>query len=195
MANLTQEEQRKELSKLHVQEDHLIGIGCVAIRAAALDATIELKAGEFSHAYPKTVMQQIGKLSTPQKINFIKECLERELPEHRQALSEFISEIHATRSERDDVIHRIWMPGETDDEKILMDTRSGRQNTRPRRATAAWLRKLENRLVALFWELQDWSNMSNQVRSRRYVASLGKRQPPGGPPIPPRKSAKDQQRT
>jgi hypothetical protein len=68
-------EQRRHAFKLNLQDEHLIAIGHVAVRAAMLDKLIDLTAKQITRRYSELVRKEIEKFSQAQNIYLIKETL------------------------------------------------------------------------------------------------------------------------
>src|ERR1700730_12122173 len=114
---------RRELVKSHLEDDHLVAIGHVALRSAVLDTMIDFTVEAMSKSYPKVMRGISLKLPVPQKLELISQELTKLLPEHGSAIGEFMSEIRKAREARADVIHRVWGSTDTDHEKVLIDPR------------------------------------------------------------------------
>lgn len=143
--------------------------------------------------YPEIMRKQVQKLSTPDKLELIKQVFQKEMPEHEHAIAEYISEVNAARVERNDIIHRLWMPTDSPEAKNLISPRHPANKT-PRRVTTKSINALVLRIIDLIFELSDWHRLSNDVRRRQWLALHGKLQPPTAPPNAPRISAKDQRK-
>lgn len=139
------------------------------------------------------VRKIVEELALPKKLDFLKEALQRSLPNHKHAIAEFISECHSARTERDDITHRLWASTESPAVKVLIDE-TFRGKRKERRVTAASMMALATRLIDLGWELADWSALAFQPQYLQLIqraASLGMPTPPDLPTTPPRVSAKD----
>ena len=184
-------EQRRESVKLHLQKEHLIAVGHVAIRASMLDKMIEMTAEQIIFQYPKTLREEALRFSTNKKLQLTRDDLIKDMPDSEHAIAEFISEVASARSERNDIIHRIWRSTEAVDTKELVELRRGEPEKTIRRVSTKSMMALANRIIDLTFELADWKVRSTVVRQRRFGASIGIRPPNIAPPKPPRTSPRD----
>ncbi len=194
MAKLSAKERRRESMKLHLLDEHLIAVGHVAVRAGMLDKMIEMTAEQVLLQYPKTIQKEGLKFSTPKKLQIVEDALVHELGDSKHAIAEFIREVSAARSERNDIIHKIWRSTEAVDTKELVDMRRGEPEKPIRRVTAKSMMALATRMIDHTFEMADWKMRSNQVRQRRFASSLGIRPPLPALPTPPRTSPRDLER-
>jgi hypothetical protein len=184
-------ERRRQAYKLHLQNEHLIAIGHVAVRAAMLDKLIELTAKQITKKYSELVRKEIDKFSQAQNIYLIKEALSSDLPQFQNAISEFVSEIFATRTERNDVMHRIWRQSENPETMVLVEVSHSGPEKEVRRVSAKSMRALADRILDLAIELGDWKMCSNSANLNRSAARPGMHAPTIAPVIPPRSSPRD----
>jgi hypothetical protein len=187
-------EERRKSVRLHLEEEHLIAVGHVAIRAGMLDKMIEMTAEQIIIQLPKTLREEAFRLSTGKKLQLIKDALIDDMPESQCAIAEFISEISSARSERNDIIHRIWRSTEAADTKELVVLRRGAPEKAIRRVTAKSMMALATRMIDLTFEMADWKVRTTVVRQRRFGLSLGIRPVQAPPPSPPRTSPRDLER-
>jgi hypothetical protein len=191
----TDKESRRELVKLHLFDEQLIAIGHVAVRSAMLDNIIDFTVEAISKSYPKVMRDESLRFSVQKKLSLITQELVKLIPHHESAITEFISEVHAARKERNDMIHRMWGTTETDYKKILIDMRHWIKQRPPRRVTADKMMALATKMIDLVWELVDWKVLSDHLRLRQFGPMRGIKNPPLGPlPDPPRTSSKDAER-
>src|SRR5271155_3873784 len=111
MSRITEKERKdakREAFKLNLLPEHLVAIGHIAIRAAMLDKLIDMTAEQIIRRYPGTVRKHLDELSTPARLELIKEDLIRSIPELKNSVSEFTSEVSSARYERNDIIHGLW---------------------------------------------------------------------------------------
>jgi hypothetical protein len=172
-------------------DEHLIAVGHVAVRAGMLDKMIEMTAEQVFLQYPKTIRKEGLRFSTPKKLQVVQDALVQELAESEHAISEFIQEVDAARSERNDIIHKIWRGTEAVDTKELVEMRRGEPEKSIRRVTAKSMMALATKMIDLTFEMADWKMRSNQVRQRRFASSRGIRPPLPALPTPPRTSSLD----
>lgn len=191
MANPTERDRRRDLVKLHLSAEFLVAIGTIAVRAAILDAKIEMLLQLMARAYPKTVQQRADSLSTEQKLQVIKETLVRDLPRHKHAISEFVSEVAAARLERHAIIHSIWGKTDTEAAKNLLDYRVWKVARPTKRVTVASMMNLATQMIDLSFEFSDWQALQTAVHLHRRAASLRMPQPLERLPSPPRSSDLD----
>ena len=167
---------------LHLLDEHLIGIGYIAIRAGQLDAHIERTIDDTTPQFPASIAKMLVALSVPKKIDLIGEWLKTDLTQRKREISEFISTIHATRSERDDVVHRTWERTDAADEKLLVDRRGGKV-TPKRKVTAKYLLGLADRLLELALKLDEWRDDAfSALLEAQYSTSPGILLRPTWPP-------------
>ena len=186
-------EERRESYQLHVSPEHLEAIGQVAIRAAFLDELIELTSAQIIRRYTGVVQKHLDELTIPPKLNLIKDDLIQALPMFRHSISEFASEIHSARRERNDIIHGIWRPTKNEETKTIVKIlKDGSEKVR-RRVTAKTMIRLANQLIDLAIELGDWKVCFNFFLAQQSPASPDKHQRPSWMPQPPRLSEKDRQ--
>ncbi len=184
------ERQRKSIA-LYLNDKQFIAVAKVAIRAATLDSMIDLTFSQVVRRYPKTLQKASEDFTTPQKINLIKDAFTEDLPEHKAAISEFISELNAARYERNDIVHGIWRPTEAIDSLDLVRLAHGKPEKIVRRVTESGMLRLEKQLIEMVWELADWKMFINRVLQSRLASLQGKQPPLGFPPNPPRTSDRD----
>jgi hypothetical protein len=126
--------------------------------------------------------KSICALSVPKKIDLIGEWLIRDLPQWEEDVQKFISSVHATRSERDDVIHRSWHKTDKDDVKQLFDHRLPGPKALKRQVTPQYLLDLGERFLGLSKKMDD-------LQGRAFQALLASQSQPHGkslfPPQPP----------
>jgi len=151
------------LNKLHLLDEHLIGIGYVAVRAGQLDSHIERIVEQSVAGTVKTIRKRINGLSVPQKIDLIGEWLEKDIPSKATEIKEFTSKLHAARAERDDVVHRSWERTDNDDLKKLVDRRPLETPKVKRQVTAQYLLDLGERILQLGMDLPDWRDAAFQA--------------------------------
>lgn len=186
-------ERRRKSFALHLTDKQFVAIAKVAIRAATLDTMIELTISQILKRYPKILQNAANSFSGAQNLDLIKEALISDLPNHRYAIGEFISEAKASRNERNDIIHRAWRLSEGADKLNLVQISHDKPEKIVRQVTEAGMLKLEQRLIDHVYELADWKQFTNRVLQFQHAASQGKPPPLGSPPIAPRTSAKDSQ--
>jgi hypothetical protein len=161
------------------------------VRAAMLDKLIDLTAKQITRNYSELVRKEIEKFSQPQNVYLIKEALLADLPQFQNAISEFISEIFATRTERNDVMHRIWRQSENPETMVLVEVSHSDPEKEVRRVSAKSMRALADRMLDLAIELGDWKMCANNAQLNRSATSPGMPVPTIAPLIPPRSSPKD----
>lgn len=166
-------------------------MGHVAVRAAMLDKLIALTAKQITRKYSELVRKKIDEFSQPQRILLIKETLLADLPQFQNAIAEFVSEIFANRTERNDVMHRIWRQSENPETMVLVEVSHGAPEKEVRRVSAKTMRALADRILDLAIELSDWKMCANNAQLNRSAASPGMPAPTIAPLIPPRTSPKD----
>jgi hypothetical protein len=173
----------------------LIAIGHVAVHAAMLDKLIELTAKQITRRYSELVRKEVEKFSQAQNIYLIKEALLADLPQFQHAISEFVSEIFAARTERNDVMHRIWRQSENPETMVLVEMSHRGPEREVRRVSAKGMRLLADRILDLAIELGDWKMCASNAQVNRSAASPGMPTPMIAPLLPPRSSPKDGLRT
>ncbi len=114
-------ETRRALVKTHLEDSHLVAIGHVAIRAAALDFLIGVTAKQVAVTYPEMIRKHVNGLSEPKKLSLISEVLSAELPGHKWAIAAFVSDVMDARTERNDIMHRLWKETESAEIKELLN--------------------------------------------------------------------------
>jgi hypothetical protein len=183
-------ERRREAFKLHLQDEHLIAIAHVAIRAAMLDKLIDATAAQITRQYPPIIRGALEEFTVPQNLKLIKEDLAERMPEYRHAIAEFISAVDSARYERNDIIHGIWRPTDTPDTHAIVEILDGAEKEK-RRVTAQSMMGLATRLLDLTLELADWKMCFNAMVHRLAASLPGIPSRPIQPPNPPRRSLKD----
>jgi hypothetical protein len=144
-------------------------------------------------AYIKTIQKQYRKFSTPQKLALIENALVADLPEHKNAIAEFIAEINTARSHRNDITHSIWRSTEHAETKTLVQLISPAhpEKVLRRHVTTKSMMELANQMADLTFEMADWKMLANQSHIRQSAASRGIQAPKGAPSKPPRVSQLD----
>jgi|ERR1700674_3077447 len=191
MSKLVERERRRKPFKLRLLDEELIAIGQVAVRAGMLDNLINLTAEQIIERYPPIAAKELDKFNTARRIDLIKETFIAEMPENKNAISEFIGEVCAARSERNDIIHQTWRTTETLEIKALVKVKRRSPEELIRRVTAKGIIALANRLLDLAIELGGWKMFSNHVRLRRSASLPDISVPPIPLPNAPRTSTKD----
>jgi hypothetical protein len=181
---------RREGFVLDLQDDHLLAIGHVAVRSAMLDKLIDLTFEQIIRHYPETTKKEMSKLPSPTRIRVIKDDLVEKMPEDRDGISDFISEIFSARDERNDILHRMWRSTDSLEVKALVEITHDKPELERRRVTPSSMKETANRLLDLAIELGDWKMRSNITQSFRSSASPGRPIPPIGLPPAPRPSGK-----
>jgi hypothetical protein len=179
---------------LQLQQDHLIAVGHVAVRAALLDKMLELTASQIIHRYPPILRKEAERFSIPKKIELIRDSFSADMKEHKNAIAEFISEVFAAREERNDIIHRIWRVTDSAETLDLVEVRHEQPERTVRRVNAKGMLALADQMVDLAYELADWKMFCNahlDYRLRRAAKRLSHKVQP---PIPPRTSSRDKGR-
>jgi hypothetical protein len=198
MSRLTEEQlkvQRRKAYELHLLPEHLMAIGHVAIRAAMLDKLIEMTAAQITRHYLPTVQKHLEELTTPAQLELIKDDLTRVMPDHKNAIAEFASEVKSARYERNDIIHGLWRATETPEIKAIVNITHNTPEKEKRRVTDKSMMRLANQLLDLAIELGDWKMAFNTAHPQQSASSPGMPQPPIWNATPPRRSARDPQKT
>ena len=81
--------QRRKAFKLALDDDHLIAIGQVALRAGMLNNLIDLTAEQLIQRHSPIKRKELGKFTRPRKLDLIKEALTQEMPESSNAIANF----------------------------------------------------------------------------------------------------------
>lgn len=191
MSKTAEKERRRAAFRLHLLPEHLAAIGQVAIRAAMLDKLIDLTAQQIIRHYPATVRKHLEELTTPKRLDLIKEDLTATMPQFKNAIAEFVSEVHSARYERNDIIHGLWRPTDTPDTKAIVEIRHDAPEKEKRRVTDKTMLALANQMLDLAIEMADWKMCFNQALLQRSATSPGMPPPPIWLPNPPRRSGKD----
>jgi hypothetical protein len=191
MMAVTEKERRREPWKLHLQSEHLSAIAHVAIRAAMLDKLIDMTAAQIKELYLPQVRESLNDFSTPKNLKLVKEALTLNMPQYRNALAEFVSEVDSARYERNDIIHAIWRPTDTPETHVIVELLEDGTEKVKRTVTAQRMMHLSNQLLDLMLELADWKMCSNAVLAQKPAELQDKPQQQYGPPTPPRTSRRD----
>ena len=197
MSGLSEKElkvQRREAFKLHLLPEHLIAIGHVAIRAAMLDKLIDMTAAQIIRHYPVTVQKHLEELTTPAQLDLIKDDLTKVMPDHKNAIAEFASEVKSARHERNDIIHGLWRATETPEIKAIVEITHDTPEKEKRRVTDKSMMRLASQLLDLAIELGDWKMAFNTAHHQQPASSPGMSPPPIWHATPPRRSERDPQR-
>jgi hypothetical protein len=193
MSKLTEKDkkaQRRKAFKLALDDDHLISIGQVALRAGMLDNLIDLSAEQLIQRHSPIIRKELSKFTTVKKIDLIKEALTQEMPECSNAIAEFFVELNSARSERNEIVHRTWRATDTPEVKALVKVKHKGPEEHVRSVTAKGMIVLADRLLDLAIELGDWKMACNNAQLRR-SASAPMLATPVWPLNAPRKSVKD----
>jgi len=145
------------LQKLHLMDEHLLGIGYVAVRAGQLDHHIEGIVARTAPFFAHTIETLILGLSVPKKLTLIGEWLVTDLPLQKAEIKAFISATHGVRSERDEVVHRAYRKTENDEVKEVFDPLPKGSPRAPRQVTAQYLLKLGERIMEQTRQLDRWT--------------------------------------
>jgi hypothetical protein len=165
--------QKRAAFKHHLTDAHLKGIGSVAVRAGMLDVFIESSVEKAAIHLPKILREKASAFSTPQKIDLLGQLLTERMPADAKEIRELISRVHATRSERDDVIHRLWAATEDPNIKALWAQKDGKKIVK-RRVTEQYLVGLAERLTDLIFEISAWKMKKLPEPFPLPLARLGK---------------------
>lgn len=123
MSKLTEKDrkaQRRNAFRLALDDDHLIAIGQVALRAGMLDNLIDLTAEQLIQRHSPIIRKELSKLTTAKKIGLIQEALTQDMPESSNAIAEFFGELYSARSERNEIVHNTWRATDTPEVKALV---------------------------------------------------------------------------
>jgi hypothetical protein len=163
--------QRRKAFKLALDDDHLIAIGQVALRAGMLDNLIDLTAEQLIQRHSPIKRKELGKFTRPRKLDLIKEALTQEMPESSNAIAEFFDEIHSARSESNEIVHRSWRATDTPEVKALVKVKHKEPEEHVRSVTAKGMVALAEKLLDLAIELGDWKMASNNAQLRRSASA------------------------
>lgn len=157
-----------------------------------MDKLIDMTADQVIRRFPAVVQRHLGELTTPQRLELIKENLIKAMPEYKNAILEFTGAVASARQERNDVIHGLWRSTDDPTIKSIVEITHDAPERVKRRVTEKWLMALANRLLDLAIELGDWKMCVNQAGLARSAAAPGMMPPHILRPNPPRVSPKDQ---
>ena len=157
---------------------------------------IEAWATTLINQLTETVRGRLSNLSTPQKLDLIGEALAKDLPHHKHAIADFVQDVRDARDERSAIIHRVWMPTNSQIEKELLDPKlwaapKSKKFAKGRKVTPTSMMQLIEHMIDLAFEFSDWRNCSEFAHRRKRGALLRIRDDLGPPPSPPRTSNKD----
>jgi hypothetical protein len=151
------------LQRLHLLDEHLLGIGYVAVRAGQLDHHIEEVVARAAPLFAETIATQVLGLSVPKKLVLIGEWLQIDLPKDKAAIKKFVSNTHAVRGERDEVVHRSYRKTEKDEVKEVFDPHPKGKPRAPRQVTPQYLVDLGERIMDQTRQLDSWTSKAREA--------------------------------